>query len=215
MQSKTINEILSESFDITKDNFFSLMVNSLIYNLLVFFTVISVVGMLLIPNIYTGFCISCLNLKRHKQMKIGQFLSDGFTDKRWLNFFLLQIAIVLVGFIVGGSVLGLLHLLFGVFYSNEMLLATSVFLIFIYITTVTALSLFFLTDKNLTVFNSILESRKLAHKFGFLKLAFFIIFLSAIQLLLSFVPLVGAILSIFLFPLIILSYTIIYDNYVS
>jgi len=215
MKSKNINEILSESFDITKDNFFSLIVNSLICNVLVFFAVVSVVGILLIPNIYTGFCISCLNLKRHKQMQIGQFLSDGFIDKRWLNFFLLQVSIALVQIIIGGLVIGLLILLFGGFDSNEMLVVTPIFLIFIYIITVTALSVFFLTDKNFTVFNSILESRKLVHKFGFIKLAFFIIIFSAIQTLLSFVSFIGMLLNIFLFPLILLSYVIIYDSYVS
>ena len=152
-----------------------------------------IIGLLIIPSLIAGLMKFTIRVARGEEVDVGDSLYWGFKNGMWLKS-LIFFVIYTLGLIIGFLLLIIPGL---------------------YLSAAWALGFYLLIDKDLSPLDALGKSRELVHKVGFWKVFIAVIVLQTGIQLISFIPVIGIIVILFLIPLVYMVYVAIYEHSIA
>ena len=186
-------EYFSSGFQLAKLNYWTIFLNFIVYSVLTFFLVITILGIFLLPALWVGFYKFLLRAARGENVDVGDSLSEGFKNGMWYK--------VLVFFI--------LYLL-GIGVGLMLLILPA-----IYLTIAWYFGFYLFIDKGMGPMQALGKSRELVHELGFWKVFVIFFALVIVSTLVQIIPFIGFFVYLFLFPFLVMVYVALYENAIS
>ena len=185
-----VEEFFSEGFRLAKPEYWTIIFNCLIYLIVGIVALFSVVGWLALPSLAAGFTRFTLRAARGEEVDVGDSMSWAFKDGMWSK-----------------------SLVYGVVSSLGILIGFILLIIpGLYLMAAWVLGWFLIVEERIRPMEALARSRELVHEIGFWKVFITIIVLQIGIQLISLIPIIGALLLLFLYPLIVMVYVAIYEH---
>ncbi len=193
MKEIRAEEYFSIGFELGKREYWTTLLNILIYVILAIAASMTVVGLLVVPAILVGLTKFLLSSARDEKISVRDSLSESFNNGMWWKALLYSFIYVV------GVTAGFLLLIAPGFY----------------LATAWLLGFYLLVDKDMLPIEALGKSRELVHQLGFWKIFAVFIGLEIVTSLLSFIaselPILG-LATWMLIPFIMMTYIAIYEN---
>ena len=173
-----VEDFYAEAIRLAQKDYWTIFFNVIIYFLLIGFATITIIGLLATPALAVGLARFLLRAARGEEVDVGDSISWGFQDGMWLK--------SLVFFLIAGI---------GMFIGFLLLIIPGIYLSVAWI-----LGVYLLVDKGLSPMDALSKSRDLVHEIGFWKVLVTIWAMTIGVQLISFIPILGFIALIFLYP---------------
>ena len=184
-----VEDFFSEGFRLAKTEYWTIFFNVIIYMVLIIISAITIIGLLITPSLVVGLVRFTLRVGRGEEVDVGDSISWGFQDGMWLK--------SLVFFLIAGI---------GMFIGFLLLIIPGIYLSVAWI-----LGVYLLVDKGLSPMDALSKSRDLVHEIGFWKVLVTIWAMTIGVQLISFIPILGFIALIFLYPFTMMVLVSIYQ----
>tara|TARA_B100000686_G_C16717201_1_gene932792 strand:+ start:444 stop:1055 length:612 start_codon:yes stop_codon:yes gene_type:complete len=184
-----VEDFYAEAIRLAQKDYWTIFFNVIIYFLLIGFATITIIGLLATPALAVGLARFLLRAARGEEVDVGDSISWGFQDGMWLK--------SLVFFLIAGI---------GMFIGFLLLIIPGIYLSVAWI-----LGVYLLVDKGLSPMDALSKSRDLVHEIGFWKVLVTIWAMTIGVQLISFIPILGFIALIFLYPFTMMVLVSIYQ----
>ena len=198
MNNVSISFSFSNGFSLASKNYFTILLNTLIFAISCILASITIVGILILPALSGGFYFSLIQIAKGEDVGVGQIFKQGFT-----NFLPLLVTAILGGLAV---IIGMI-----------LFLIPGIYLIIIW-----SFTIFLIVDFNIGAFESFSRSRMLVHSVGWWKTLLIFTLTSLFHYvfqLATLIPSIGNIVSIllpvFFSPFIVMVYIVYYLEVVN
>ena len=188
-----LEEFFSAGFRLAKPEYWTIFFNCIIYVLLMIISAVTLIGLLIVPSLIAGLMRFTIRVARGEEVDVGDSLSWGFKNGMWLKS-LIFFVIYTLGLIIGFLLLIIPGL---------------------YLSAAWALGFYLLIDKGLSPLDALGKSRELVHKVGFWKVFIAVLVLQIGIQLISLIPVIGIIVTLFLIPLVYMVYVAIYEHSIA
>ena len=190
MQNIAVEKYVSIGFQLGKTSYWLILFNTIIYFALSVLVAITVIGLVVLPALITGYCKFLLKVARGEEVVIADSFSSGFDNGMWwktLVYSLIMIIGVAIGYI--------LLIIPG-----------------IYLSIAWSFGFYLVIDKGMTPLDALQKSRELVHQIGFWKILGIFLIVGVINMLIQIIPTLGYLLYLFVYPFLIMVSPVIYEN---
>jgi hypothetical protein len=190
MQNIAVEKYVSIGFQLGKTSYWLILFNTIIYFALMILAGITIIGLLVLPALITGYCKFLLKVTRGEELVIADSLSEGFKNGMWWKTLLYSL-IMIIGVAIGYVLL----IIPG-----------------IYLSIAWSFGFYLVIDKGMTSIDALQKSRELVHQIGFWKILGIFLIVGVINMLIQIIPTLGYLLYLFVYPFLIMVSPVIYEN---
>ncbi len=192
MQNIAVEKYVSIGFQLGKTSYWLILFNTIIYCALSVLVAITVIGLLVLPALITGYCKFLLKVTRGEEVVIADSLSEGFKNGMWWKTLLYSLIMI-----IGVSIGYILLIIPG-----------------IYLSIAWSFGFYLVIDKDMTPLDALQKSRELVHQVGFWKILILTIIVGVLGIL-QIIPVLGGLLYVLMYPFVSMLIPAVYENAVA